>query len=399
MRKIIMGTALALSLALAGTAQAAPAVSTDFDGPTWTTGSVDDKHDWSASNPLIDQEVVDLSGGNGDRSLRISNAVTAGSFGDMPQSAPVDPAGENVDNDTLVQSFDFHSASESVQANLRMSISPSDSQGTRMNFIRLEDRFDGIRVFFNEANSTGGFAEKWIATLDRGNHEVRFVTKFIDGNNNDIAAVYIDGQIRACGTSWENYYRFTEQRNPSATDRLLWRIGSKDSPGDAIPANDGGGFYFDNVQSSSYEDSSDYTCAPNTPSGPAGPQGPKGDNGTNGVDGKNGVNGTNGANGVNGVNGANGVNGVNGKDGINSTTTLRGASIRHLRIRKISGMKFLSAKATMGGKRLSVKGRTVKVDLRGKSVGEYRVVITAKYKAGDKVSKVRSTRSLSIVRK
>ena len=93
------------------------------------------------------------------------------------------------------------------------------------------------------------------------------------------------------------------------------------------------------------------------------------------------------------------TDGVNGKDGVNSTVTVRGASIRHLQIRKISGMKFLSAKATMGGKRLSVKGRTVKVDLRGKSVGEYRVFITAKYKANGKVSKVRSTRSLSIIRK
>src|SRR5215213_5020600 len=204
MRKLMTaGMALALSLAVAGSAQAAPSVNTDFDGPTWATGSVNLQHGWTASNPNIDQEVMDLSGGNGGRSLRISNARTFGSFGDMPQSAPVDPAGENVDNDTLVQSFDFHSASESEQTGLRMSISPSDSQGTRMSYIRLEDRFDGIRVFFNEANSTGGFNEKWIATLDRGNHEVRFVTKFIDGNNNDIAAVYIDGQVRACGTSWE----------------------------------------------------------------------------------------------------------------------------------------------------------------------------------------------------
>ena len=62
-------------------------------------------------------------------------------------------------------------------------------------------------------------------------------------------------------------------------------------------------------------------------------------------------------------------------------------------------MKFLSAKATMGGKRLSVKGRTVKVDLRGKSVGEYRVFITAKYQANGKAYKVRSVRSLSIIRR
>jgi hypothetical protein len=248
-----------------------------------------------------------------------------------------------------------------------------------MSYIRLEDRFDGIRVFFNEANSTGDFNEKWIATLNRGNHEVRFVTKFIDGNNNDIAAVYIDDQIRACGTSWENYYRFTEQRDPDATDRLLWRIGSGSSPADAVPANDGGGFYFDNVQSSSYEDSSDYTCAPNPPAGPAGPQGEQGPAGQNGT------------------NGANGVNGVNGKDGVGIARTLRGASIRHLHVRKITGMKFLSANARMGGKRLSVNGRTVTVDLRGKGAGRYRVHTSARYQANGKTFTVNRFRYLRVL--
>ena len=114
----------------------------------------------------------------------------------MPYSKPVDPAGENEENDTLVQSFDFHSASESQQPGLAMSISPTGDEGSRMNYIRLEDRLDGIRVFFTDAT----FTDKWIATLDRGNHDVRFVTKFVPGNDNDIAAVYIDGSLRVCGT-------------------------------------------------------------------------------------------------------------------------------------------------------------------------------------------------------
>jgi len=47
----------------------------------------------------------------------------------------------------------------------------------------------------------------------------------------------------------------------------------------------------------------------------------------------------------------------------------------------------------------TIRGRTIKVDLRGKSAGRYRVVITAKYKAHGKVFKVRSTRNLKIVQK
>ena len=384
MRKFMTaGMALALSLAVAGTAQANTVV-TDFDGQSWTTGSVNGQNNWT-SGPF-DQEVVDLSDGNGGRSLRISNGIVAGSFDDMPHSAPVDPAGENVDNDIIVQSFDFHSASESIQPGLSMSISPTDQGGTRMNYVRLEDRFDGIRVYFDEANSTDAdpekrFTEKLIATLDRTqNHRIIFVTKFIDGGNNDIAAVYVDDAYQVCGASWENYYRLNEQRNPTATDRLMWRL--RDG---ANTMN--GGFIFDNVVSTSYEDDQGYDCAPNLPSGPAGPEGPAGPQGPKGDAG------------TNGVNGSNGTNGANGKDGVSTTRTLRGASIRHLHVRKITGMKFLSAKATMGGKRLSVNGRTVTVDLRGKGAGRYRVHTSAKYTANGKTFTVNRFRYLRVLSK
>ena len=72
--------------------------------------------------------------------------------------------------------------------------------------------------------------------------------------------------------------------------------------------------------------------------------------------------------------------------------------MRNLHVRKIAGMKFVGAKATLKGKKLKVKGRTIKVNLAGKSVGEYMVRITAKYKVGGKVYKVKSVRSLSITR-
>ena len=111
--------------------------------------------------------------------------------------------------------------------------------------------------------------------------------------------------------------------------------------------------------------------------------------------------GSNGSNGSNGVNGTDGAAGPAGKDGV--TTIIRerdvivGASMRTLHIRKITGMKFVSAKATLGGKKLSVHGRTIKANLRDKAVGKYIVRITAKFRAGDKTYKVRSIRSLSII--
>ena len=109
--------------------------------------------------------------------------------------------------------------------------------------------------------------------------------------------------------------------------------------------------------------------------------------------------------------GKDGKDGTNGKDGAAGpagqadplpvrANTVGGATIRTLHVRKIAGMKFISARASLRGKPVrTIRGRTIKVDLRGKSAGRYRVVITAKYKAHGKVFKVRSTRSLRIVQK
>ena len=89
MRKTIMGTALALSLAVAGTAQA-NTVQSDFE--SFHLGSVDGQAGWKATSTTLDQEVVN-TGTEAGNSLRISNAFVADSFADMPYSAPVASGG------------------------------------------------------------------------------------------------------------------------------------------------------------------------------------------------------------------------------------------------------------------------------------------------------------------
>ena len=60
-------------------------------------------------------------------------------------------------------------------------------------------------------------------------------------------------------------------------------------------------------------------------------------------------------------------------------------------------MKFVSVRASLRGKRLTVHGKSVKVDLRGKTAGNYNVSMVIKYKTkGGKIHTVRSIRSLSI---
>ena len=97
-------------------------------------------------------------------------------------------------------------------------------------------------------------------------------------------------------------------------------------------------------------------------------------------------------------NGVDGKNGVNGKDGV--TTIIReqvageqskllGATVRTLTVPKLKGGKLVSVKATLRGKKLAVSGRTIKVDLTGKPVGNYNVTMIAKFKKDGKIRTVR----------
>ena len=273
-----MGTALALSLTLAGTAQA-DTVTTTFDG--LANGSINGKDGWKVTGPY-DQSVVGVPGG---KALRISNAVTASSFGDMTFSKPVTKAAsENEATNVLVNEFTVK-APDTFVPGLVVSISPDDGNGTRMSYLRLEDRADGVRVIFTDAT----FTETLIATLDRSvSHTIKFETTFVKGDDNDVVRVFIDGEQKMRGASWENYYRSTEQRNPSPSDRLLIRTG-----GTAAPATLGFGFLFDNVTSTSSHVNNPAPLSP--PVIPVGPAGPAGNDGKDGVDGATGATGATGA--------------------------------------------------------------------------------------------------------
>jgi hypothetical protein len=121
-----------------------------------------------------------------------------------------------------------------------------------------------------------------------------------------------------------------------------------------------------------------------------------------GLDGAKGDTGATGAAGAKGNTGGTGATGPAGTDGvttiIHDNGTLAGNTMRTIHAPRIKGMKFISARASLLGKSVQTRGRTIKVDLRGKTAGEYRVFITAKYKANGKTYKVRSIRSLSITR-
>jgi hypothetical protein len=392
-KSITAGAAITATLALAGTAQA-DTVTTNFDG--FTDGSVNNQDGWQAINTQVDQGVVPVPGG---KALRVSNAATFGSFGDMPHSVPVTrPASENDANNVLINEFTVQ-APDNYVPGLAVTASPDDGQGSRMSRVRFEDRgADGVHVLFADAT----FQDQDIATLDRSvPHKVKIETTFVKGDENDVVRVFIDGNLMVRGGSWENYYREFEERNPSASDRLLLR-----TAGVAAPLTRDNGFLFDDVTTTSTHINNPAPLNPPAP-GPAGPKGDDGANGTNGTKGNDGINGTDGVNGVNGKAGkagVNGKNGANGKDGVTTILHVRDSKLVGNRMRTIHApsikvWKFVKLGASLRGKRLHAHHRTIKVDLRNQGVGTYNVRMTMKYKdKRGKVHTVRTSRTLSITR-
>jgi len=256
--------AILIGLGVAPPSQAVVISSTDFEG--FTTGaSVDGQGGWSSTGPF-DQSVVD--DGTGNTVWRVSNAVTAGSFGDMPfaprpggivtdsvndpvNSLPQFFAGESstgAANRRFVGSFDFRSSSAALQDGLSVTISPDNGQGGRQSFIDIEDRADGLAIVTFDVNAGGGFdGPTDIATgLARDEwHTFEFAIDFVDGVLNDLVELSLDGGVIHTSTTWEQFYVINQASlHPLGVpvQTILYR-----TSGTAFPALAGGGLFFDNV--------------------------------------------------------------------------------------------------------------------------------------------------------
>jgi len=219
---------------------------------------------WSKTNPLIDAKVVtvsaypDAAGYNFvGQALRISDAVTTGSFGDQTLSPGLaDEAGETdavnagmsggLRQPKFEASFMIGTTQLAQQLGLHLSVSPDRGDGARMSYLRFEDQSDGVHVFFDDVHQPGpcspagcaNFRESDIATLDRQHsHVITFLMQLKDGPHNDTVQIYIDGKLKKDGTSWEDYYRYDPEQSGSGNqvptvDKLLFRVGGNSNPTD-----------------------------------------------------------------------------------------------------------------------------------------------------------------------
>lgn len=237
----------------------------DFDA--YTTGTINGQDGWSKTGSY-DVEVVSSPVIAGAGSLRISNAVTSGSFGDQTFSKSLaNEAGETVAvnngmsggtrQNHFEAEFSFTSATSTYQPGLFLSVSPDRGDGARMSYLGFADTETGIDVNFYDVTSVTDpavFSQTIVANdLDRtAVHTAKFEITFVDGPSNDIVKIYIDGALVHTGTTWENYYRFDNESNPTlavesrTVDSLLFRAG-----GTAAAGTLGAGFIIDNLTLSS----------------------------------------------------------------------------------------------------------------------------------------------------
>ncbi len=260
-------------LALAATHQGA-AQNVDFELPSYVAGDINTQEGWKKTGPY--DHAVDSSfgvPGFGDQSLRISNAVTSGSFGDHTFAPPLANAvGETDSTDgpfsrgTLQSHYEmeFDIASTvptAQQPGLFVNVSPDRGDGSRMSYLGFSDEPGGIEIIFYDTPGMGNPANFDLTSLgvyDRSQpHHIRLTLDAVDGPDNDVVKVWIDGVLTHVGGSWENYYRFDAEASAEQSPRIVKTVLFA-TRGPAAPATGGMGFLFDNFTQSS---GVTYSCA------------------------------------------------------------------------------------------------------------------------------------------
>jgi uncharacterized repeat protein (TIGR01451 family) len=261
---MVLATALGMALLTGGVA-VADTVTTNFDG--FNLGTVNGQDGWHSAVPGnvpalpngYDQAVVSSGGvaGFGARSLRHSNAYSENTgefeFQTYSRSNAVN-AGEALPNTEFVGEFQFTSTSDELQDQLHMRMSPDDGHGGRMSFVGLRDTAAGIQAtIFDTPEADGDFMSYPAGIYSRDAvHTVRFLLQLVPGPDNDIVHIVIDGvdignMLGVCLTTWENFYRATNQAVPVTNSLQFRSANAGGDPGLVIPNLVGHGYLFDNV--------------------------------------------------------------------------------------------------------------------------------------------------------
>jgi hypothetical protein len=244
-------------------------------GPWYVLGKIHLQDDWSSAGPYDHFVVTNTYGyaSFGTQSLRMSNAVTSGSFGDHTFSKRTTNYGGETESACGVwcvpggtrqshfeAEWDFASTTPgAAQPGLSVVASPDRGDGARMSWVQMTEGTAGLDInFFDVQGVTrpspavcgeANFVESDVATgLSRAvPHTIKITMDLLEGPSNDVVKVYVDGKLKHTGTSWEDYFRYDCEAaahlgKPPIVNRILYRTG-----GAAAPATIGNGFVIDNL--------------------------------------------------------------------------------------------------------------------------------------------------------
>lgn len=266
--------ATAVSLLSLAPFASADSVSVNFENPPYTLGTIHAQDGWSSLGAagsgcaVYDHAVSGSFGtaGFGLQSLRISNSVTSGCFGDMTFAKPLtNSVGETgatagsfpvgVRQTHFEMQFTIASTVPGAQQpGLFMSTSPDRGDGSRMSYVGFADVAAGIDIIFYDVQGTtnpANFVLTDLGTFDRSvPHTVKLAMDVVDGPSNDVVKVYIDGVLKHTGTSWENYYRFDSEASAEQSVRIV-RTAIFRTGGAAALVTAGNGYLVDNLSMSS----------------------------------------------------------------------------------------------------------------------------------------------------
>ena len=269
--KLVVVLGAIVALGVAGLARADVLGPINFESG-YTAGDINNQNGWSKTGGF-DAAVANVSGfpaasgyGFGTKALRISDAVTSGSFGDQTFSPSlVNEAGETAADSGGASggtrqshfdaSFQIGTTKTKVQPGLHLNVSPDRGDGARMSYLRFDDLADNrVHVYFDDVTDPGplgriaDFNERSVGSFPDGTaHTVRITIDYKDGPGNDVVQVFLDGALVATGGSWEDYYRYDPEQAGSGnkvptTDDLIFA-----ERGDPDSGNAGQGYLIDNI--------------------------------------------------------------------------------------------------------------------------------------------------------
>lgn len=237
----------------------------------------DGENGWTViGNSPRDQAVVDLGGGNHAFQMSSDPSIPdfAGPYSPQLSVAAGEPDTGAAYSGQLIK-FDLKAVDPTPDGS-RLEIDFGNAAGTdRNNFMVIESFAGGIRIAVSEPTADGSdFTgdetdpppndyRQLIAGVDPTvSHTIEMRLDYVDGPDNDVIDIYLDGKLIGTTTTFENYHdalnpgQHIANAQANLTDRVFFRPSANGAPQDGAGGSVDQGFLIDNLTTAVYNNTS-----------------------------------------------------------------------------------------------------------------------------------------------